>query len=129
MATTATPRQNKVLSVMSNLLSYKKSVKNGNEKDVQQVSSGCCCVVLSLLSMHTAINSRDFTATYLHCVIQVSSDMVVRRHGGSGSNLVRASYLHMIYRIVNDRRIITSDTHIDLFAHHIMNYSQWFQVT
>lgn len=59
MATTATPRQNKVLSVMSNLLSYKKSVKIGNEKDVQQVSSGCC-VVLSLLSMRTAINSRDY---------------------------------------------------------------------
>ena len=59
MATTATPRRNKVLSVMSNLLSYKKSVKNGNEKDVQHVSSGCC-VVLSLLSMHTAINSRDY---------------------------------------------------------------------
>ena len=72
--------------------------------------------------------THEITAALLHCIIQVSSDMVVRRRD-SGGNLVRASYLHMIYRIVNDCRIITSNTHIDLFAHHILDRSQWFQVT
>ena len=85
MAITATPRRNKVLSVMLNLLSFFVG-KNGNEKDVQQVSDGCC-VVLSLLSMHTAINSRA-SSLHLHCIIQVSSDVAVCRHGGSGSYLV-----------------------------------------
>jgi hypothetical protein len=33
--------------------------KNSNEKDVKQVSSGCC-VVFFLLSMLTAFNSRDY---------------------------------------------------------------------
>jgi len=47
MATTAIPR-NKVLSVMLNLLSYKKSEKNGNKKQVQQVSGVLVRVVLSI---------------------------------------------------------------------------------
>ena len=65
MATTATPRQNKVLSVMSNLLSYKQSVKNGNEKDVQQVSSVVVVLYylcyLCILSLTHEITAALFT--------------------------------------------------------------------
>jgi len=68
MATTATPRQNKVLSVMSNLLSYKKSVKNGNEKDVQQVSSVvvvlCYLCYLCILPLTHEITAALFTLHY-----------------------------------------------------------------
>ena len=65
MATTAIPR-NKVLSVMLNLLSYKKSEKNGNKKQVQQVSGVLVSVVLSMLSIHTAFTHNIVTAFTLH---------------------------------------------------------------
>ena len=66
MATTGTP-QNKVLSVVSNLLSYKKSEKSGNEKQVvNQVRLPNCCVVFSMLSMHTAFTHNIVTAFTLH---------------------------------------------------------------
>ena len=90
MATTGTPR-NKVLSVVSNLLSYKKSEKNGNKKQVQQVSGVLVSVVLSMLSMHTV--SFTVLLLNLHCIIQVSSGVVVQHHDDSGSSyLVSAAH-------------------------------------
>lgn len=91
MATTGTP-QNKVLSVVSNLLSYKKSEKSGNEKQVvQQVRLPNCCMVLSMLSMHTV--SFTVLLLHLHCIIQVSSGVVVQHHDDSGSSyLVSAAH-------------------------------------
>jgi len=91
MATTGTP-QNKVLSVVSNLLSYKKSEKSGNEKQVvHQVRLPNCCVVLPMLSMHTV--SFTVLLLNLHCIIQVSSGVVVQHHDDSGSSyLVSAAH-------------------------------------
>lgn len=87
MATTTAIPRNKVLSVMLNLLSYKKSEKNGNEKQVQQVSG----VPYLLEWYYPFINAYCFHSQYillLHlcCIIQVSSGVVVQGHDDSGSS-------------------------------------------